>query len=69
MIKEINDQKSVIKLLSNNKNAVHFNAYSRVNAYNRVVDNISYFSECTFSVDEHAYFSVDTQQTKKVIKG
>ena len=48
----------------NNKNAVHFNAYSRVNAYNRVVDNISYFSECTFSVDDNAYFSVDTSNVQ-----
>ncbi len=48
----------------NNQRAVHFYAYSHVNAYNRVVDNISYFNECTFSVDEHAYFSVDTSNVQ-----
>ena len=48
----------------NNQRAVHFYAYSHVNAYNRVVDNISYFNECTFTVNEHAYFSVDTSNVQ-----
>ena len=48
----------------NNQKAVHFYAYSHVNAYNRVVDNISYFNECTFRVDNNAYFSVDTSNVQ-----
>ncbi len=48
----------------NNQRAVHFYAYSHVNAYNRVVDNISYFNECTFRVDNNAYFSVDTSNVQ-----
>ncbi len=48
----------------NNKKAVHFNPYSHVNVFNRVTDNVSYFHHCTFSVDDDAYFTVDTSNVQ-----
>ena len=48
----------------NNKEAVHFNAYIRVSNAQKVVDNISYFNECIFKVDNNAYFSVDTSNVQ-----
>ena len=48
----------------NNKEAVHFNAYIRVSNAHKVVDNISYFNECVFSVDDDAYFIVDTSNVQ-----
>ena len=48
----------------NNKEAVHFNAYIRVSNAHKVVDNISYFNECIFKVDNNAYFVVDTSNVQ-----
>ena len=48
----------------NNKKAVHFNPYSHVNVFNRVTDNVSYFHHCIFSVDDDAYFTVDTSNVQ-----
>ena len=48
----------------NNQESVHFNAYSRVNINNIVIDNVSCFNNCTFSVDNNACFVVDTSNVQ-----
>ncbi|MBO4581456.1 MAG: S8 family peptidase [Bacteroidales bacterium] len=48
----------------NNKKAVHFNAYTRVNSHHQVIDNVCYFHHCTFRVDDDAYFTVDTSNVQ-----
>lgn len=48
----------------NNQESVHFNAYNRVNIHNIVIDNVSCFNNCSFSVDDNACFVVDTSNVQ-----